>query len=50
LKWQKYCDIPLAVLNAQWHEGFEHTVIAKDKNTTQLSQETQNLPVTKGTL
>jgi hypothetical protein len=50
LKWQNYRDVLLAVLNAQWREGFEHTVIAKGKNTTQLSQETQNLPVAKGTL
>jgi hypothetical protein len=49
-KWQNYRDVLLAVLNAQWREGFEHTVITKDKNTTQLSQETQNLPVAKGTL
>jgi hypothetical protein len=49
-KWQNYHVVRLAVLNAQWREGFEHTVIAKGKNTTQLSQETQNLPVAKGIL
>jgi hypothetical protein len=50
LKWQNFHDVLLVVLNAQQREGFECTVTAESKNTTQLSQETQNLPVAKGTL
>jgi hypothetical protein len=45
---QKYHAALLVVLNAQRREGFERTGIAKRKNTTQLSQEKQNLLVAKG--
>jgi hypothetical protein len=48
LKWQNYHAVLLGVLNAQWREGFERTVIAKGKNTTQLPQEKENLPAAKG--
>jgi hypothetical protein len=48
VKWQNCRAVLLAVLNAQRREGFERTVIAKGKNTTQLSPEKQNLPAAKG--
>jgi hypothetical protein len=44
MRW-KICVL---VLNAQRPEGFERTAIAQGNNTTQLSQEKQNLPVAKG--